>query len=250
MAWIQPSTLLAVFLIQCRIGGCLMIMPGFGSSRIPMNVRLFISIAVSIGLAPLLLAPVMKSLPDTNLDRVFLLITTELMTGITIGFIGRIFMTALETMGSYAAMFMNLAAMGGSSLESNDALPPMVNIISMTAIVMIFISGLHWQLISGLVSSFSVIPPGLTFDVQGSLIQFVDTLTEAFLVALRVSSPFVLYAVLANLSLGLLNKFTPQIPVYFVSMPFILMGGLLLTMFVVSEMVGIFIDALSIALSR
>ena len=126
----------------------------------------------------------------------------------------------------------------------------MVNIISMTAIVMIFVSGLHWQLISGLVTSFSVIPPGLTFDVQGSLIQFVDTLTEAFLVALRVSSPFVLYAVLANLSLGLLNKFTPQIPVYFVSMPFILMGGLLLTMFVVSEMVGIFIDALSLALSR
>ncbi|WP_319411799.1 flagellar biosynthetic protein FliR [uncultured Cohaesibacter sp.] len=250
MTWLHPTTLLAVFLIQCRVGACLMIMPGFGSSRIPRNVRLFLSLAVSIGLAPLLLAPVLKSLPDTELGRVVLLITTELLTGVTIGFIGRIFMTALETMGNYAATFMNLAAMGGSPLESDNALPPMVNIITMTAIVMIFISGLHWQLISGLVSSFSVIPPGLSFDAQGSLIQFVDSLTEAFLVALRVSSPFVLYSVLANLSLGLMNKFTPQIPVYFVSMPFILMGGLLLTMFVVSEMVGIFIDAFSLALSR
>ena len=250
MTWIQPTTLLAVFLIQCRIGACLMIMPGFGSSRIPVNVRLFISLAISVGLAPLLLGEVMKSLPDTNLDRIALLIATELLTGITIGFIGRIFMAALETFGSYAAMFMNLAAMGGAPLESNDALPPMVHMITMTAVVMIFISGLHWQLISGLVTSFSAIPPGLTFDAQGSLIQFVDTLTEAFLVALRVSSPFVLYSVLANLSLGLLNKFTPQIPVYFVSMPFVLMGGLLLTMFVVSEMVGIFIDAFSLALSR
>ena len=123
MAWIQPTTLLAVFLIQCRIGACLMIMPGFGSSRIPMNVRLFISLAVSIGLAPLLLASVMKSLPDTNLERVFLLIATELLTGITIGFIGRIFMTALETMGSYAAMFMNLAAMGAVRLNPTMPCP-------------------------------------------------------------------------------------------------------------------------------
>nr|WP_321454770.1 flagellar biosynthetic protein FliR [uncultured Cohaesibacter sp.] len=250
MNWLSSTTLIAVFLIQCRIGACLMIMPGFGSPRIPTNIRLFLSLAVSLALAPMLVPHVEQSLPDTNLGRVALLIATELITGISIGLVGRIFMTALATFGNYAATFMNLAAMGGSPLESDEALPPMVHIITMTAVVMMFISGIHWQLISGLVSSFSVIPPGLSFDAQGSLIQIVDTFSEAFVVALRVASPFVLYSILANLSLGLMNKFTPQIPVYFISMPFVIMGGLILTMFVVSEMVGIFIDALSLALSR
>nr|WP_319390785.1 flagellar biosynthetic protein FliR [uncultured Cohaesibacter sp.] len=250
MSWLQPTTLLAVFLIHCRIGSCLMVMPGFGSARIPMRIRLYVSLAISLALSPLLLASVLPSLPDTRLDRILLMIVTEVLTGITIGFIGRIFMAALETFGSYAANFMSLAAMGGAPLEADEPLPPMVNMIMMAAIVMMFISGVHWQMLSGLVSSFSIIPPGLTFDAQGSLIQFVDTLSEAFVVALRVASPFVIYSVLANLSLGLLNKFTPQIPVYFVSVPFVIMGGLLLTMFIVSEMLGIFIDALSLALTR
>ena len=47
MSAITSDTILLVFLAFCRIGGCLMLMPGFASSRVPVNVRLFIAIAVT-----------------------------------------------------------------------------------------------------------------------------------------------------------------------------------------------------------
>ena len=46
--------MLLVFLLFCRIGGCLMLMPGFSSARVPPQVRLFIALAVTLALAPML----------------------------------------------------------------------------------------------------------------------------------------------------------------------------------------------------
>ena len=47
----------SLFLIFCRFGSCLLLMPGFSSSRVPLQVRLFLSLAVSVALSPALLCP-------------------------------------------------------------------------------------------------------------------------------------------------------------------------------------------------
>ena len=39
------GTVLALFAAFCRVGGCFMLMPGFSSARIPMQIRLFVSVA-------------------------------------------------------------------------------------------------------------------------------------------------------------------------------------------------------------
>jgi flagellar biosynthesis protein FliR len=59
---------------------------------------------------------------------------------------------------------------------------------------------------------------------------------------LRLSSPFLAYALVVNLLLGLLNKLTPQIPVYFVSLPFVLTGGLLLLYFAIPALLSQFAE--------
>src|SRR5690606_40216033 len=41
---------LAAFLAFCRIGACMMLMPGLGSARVPMQVRLFLAVSVSLAL--------------------------------------------------------------------------------------------------------------------------------------------------------------------------------------------------------
>ncbi len=61
------------------------------------------------------------------------------------------------------------------------------------------------------------------------MIDFTDALSAAFLATLRIAAPFIVFAILVNFSVGLVNKLTPSIPVYFISMPFVLgraAGGL------------------------
>lgn len=81
--------------------------------------------------------------------------------------------------------------------------------------------------------------------MQPGLIQVADRLSEAFLIALRLSGPFVVYGIILNLAIGITNKLTPQIPVYFISLPFILAGGLLLLYFTAGDMLDQFILSFS-----
>ena len=46
---ITPTIVLTAFVVFCRIGGCLLVIPGFSSPRIPVRARLFVAIAVSAG---------------------------------------------------------------------------------------------------------------------------------------------------------------------------------------------------------
>jgi flagellar biosynthetic protein FliR len=45
---------------------------------------------------------------------------------------------------------------------------------------------------------------------------------------LQMSAPFIVYAVVANLALGLCSKFTPQLQVYFATMGFTILVALAL----------------------
>ena len=68
-------------------------------------------------------------------------------------------------------------------------------------------------------------------------------LGQSFLVAVRVTSPFFLYSVIANFALSLINRVTPQIQVFFVGPPFVIAGGLALFYFIVKGELGQFMDA-------
>ena len=43
-----------------------------------------------------------------------------------------------------------------------------------------------------------------------------------------------------NLAVGLINKLTPQIPVYFISLPFVIAGGLLIAYFSAEDSLRLF----------
>jgi len=71
----------------------------------------------------------------------------------------------------------------------------------------------------GLVDSYTTIPPGPTFGARVALVDIADQAERAFLVALRIGSPFIVYSIIVNFALGVANKLTPQIPVFFIGVP-------------------------------
>ena len=91
MTALAPYTVLATFILFCRIGACLMLMPGFSSPRVPMRVRLFVAIAITLALAPLLVDGVRDSIPDGSAVGVLGLIFSETLIGALIGLMGRMF---------------------------------------------------------------------------------------------------------------------------------------------------------------
>ncbi len=237
---IGSNAVLSVFVLFCRIGSCLMLMPGFSSERVPVNVRLFLALAVTLGLTPMLAGDVEPSFIHAAPVELVKLILSEVLTGVLIGFLGRIFFAALETLANAIAMGIGLSSALGAPIDEMEPLPAISTLITLTATVLVFVMDLHWEILRGIVASYQALPVSEGFGTQFGLVQIADCLSKAFFLALRVSSPFMAFAVIVNLSVGLANKLTPQIPIFFISTPFVVAGGLFLFYFSCKQFLELF----------
>ncbi len=147
-----------------------MVIPGFGSNRVPVHVRLFIALSVALALSPLLAPGVQASLPDEQLGTVAGFIGAELLTGAFIGFLGRIFLAALETLTTLVSMAIGLSNMPGMPIDGVDSLPPVANLFTVTATAMVFITNQHWEILRGLAASYEAIPVGQPLAAVTSLL--------------------------------------------------------------------------------
>jgi flagellar biosynthesis protein FliR len=239
------DSVLAIFIVFCRIGACLMLVPGFSSINIPVQIRLFIAIVTSFALAPLLIATLRPLLVNILPLTLAFLIGSELLIGSIIGLGGRVFFLGLQTMATAMASGIGLSSIPGAQVGEVDPAPPLVPLIIAGATTLFFITEQHWQVLRGLMSSYAIWQPGDRLGGDMALAQLVSALSEAFMLTLRITSPFVVYSVIVNLAVGLINKLTPAIPVYFISTPFVLLGGLLLLYLAGDEMLTQFTLGLS-----
>lgn len=236
------NVVIAAFLAFCRIGGCFMLMPGLASVRVPMNVRLFVAIAVSFALL-VHMWDSFAAVVDPNPGTLLPMVGSEILVGALIGLLARFYLLALQFMAAAISMMSGLGGMPGNGIEEPDAQMPMAGIISLTALVLLFALDFHHLIIEALVASYDLVPLATPFDPQGALTDLTDVLSEAFLVVLRLGSPFIAYAILVNLAAGLINKLSPQIPVYFVSLPFVIAGALILAYLSFGTMISLFADS-------
>lgn len=241
MSGITSDTVLAVFLVFCRIGTCLMMTPGFSSTRIPMRVRLFLAIAVTLALAPILVPKVAPLIGDGAPAAMTSAIGSEVLIGLLVGFMARLFLMALQTIAVSASQAIGLSGVPGLSIDDDDHVPALASLFTLTAVTMMFITNQHWLILRGLIDSYNSIPPIGRFDVQAGLIDVANQISAVFLLALRIGSPFLIYSIVINFAVGITNKLSPQIPVFFIAMPFVTAGGLLLLAFTVHELLASFI---------
>ncbi len=230
MSEAASAAVLAAFAVFCRIGACLMIMPGFSSARVPARVRLFVALAISLAAMPLLYDRLYSLLQDQSLSRLVSIMVTESLIGIVMGLGARLFFLMLEMLASTIAQAIGLAGIAGVPIEEGASEATLVTFILMAATLLFFLADLHLEVIRGLVSSYDVVPPGTGFPTRFSMSEIADALTGASMLALRLSGPFIVLSVLVNFAFGLANKMTPMIQIYFAAMPVLIGLGFLLMM--------------------
>ncbi len=229
-----------VFLIFCRIGSGIMLAPGFASARIPVKVRLLSAAGCVLAVSPVAAPPVVavvESLSDA--DRL-LLIGEELAAGITLGLMARLFFFALQAAANIIASAIGLAGIPGVALEEHETGSPLAALASAAATVIVFSAGLHIEFIRAVLDSYRVIGPGSMLDPSAMLNGIVEALTETTLLMLRLASPFIAYGVVLNVALGLANRFVPQISVYHATTGTVILGGLALYYFLLSDWIVLF----------
>jgi flagellar biosynthesis protein FliR len=235
------GTVLALFAAFCRIGGCILVMPGFSSARIPGQIRLFMAVAVSIALTPILWNTIYPKVSGQVVDYIEM-VAVETTVGVVIGLITRFYVMGLQFTGTIISMSIGFNAPPMPDIIEDSAENQLTNMLSFTGLLILFLLDFHHTVFKALVDSYGAIPLGGVFHAQKALISLTDTLQGTFLVMLRLGSPFLLYGLIFNVGIGFINKLAPQIPVFFISAPYLIMGGLILFYFGVASMLSLFAD--------
>jgi len=159
------------------------------------------------------------------------------------GMMARIYTLGLQFTGTVISMLIGFNAPGGADLveESNET--SLTSLISFCGLMILFILDFHHYVLQALIDSYSVIPFGGHIEPRAALISITDTLATTFFIMLRLASPFLLYGLMFQISIGFINKLAPQIPIYFISTPYLLMGGLFMLYVSIAALVSQFSNA-------
>jgi flagellar biosynthetic protein FliR len=236
------GTILALFLAFCRIGACVMVLPGFSSARIPQQVRILVAVALSMAVLPVLWDTIYPKASAGGANYI-LLIFTESLIGAMYGMMARLYTLGLQFAGTVISMMIGFNTPGGSDIVEDSGETSLTSLITFSALMILFIMDFHHYVFKALVDSYSVIPFGGHLQMQATLISFTDTLQATTYIMLRLASPFILYGLMFQVSVGFINKLAPQIPIYFISTPYLLMGGLFMLYLSIAAMVSQFSDA-------
>ena len=236
------GTILALFLAFCRIGACVMVLPGFSSARIPQQIRILVAVALSMAVLPVLWDTIYPKASAGGANYI-LLIFTESLIGVMYGMMARLYTLGLQFAGTVISMMIGFSAPGGSDIVEDSSETSLTSLITFSALMILFIMDFHHYVFKALVDSYSVIPFGGHLQMQATLISFADTLQATTYIMLRLASPFILYGLMFQVSIGFINKLAPQIPIYFISTPYLLMGGLFMLYLSIAAMVSQFSDA-------
>lgn len=221
----------------------MMIAPGFSSPRVPVQVRLFTAFAVTAALSPLILPDILRDLQAIPRENHAFLIPRELASGILIGLLARCFFLALQFSATAISNFIGLTGIPGIPLEEADTGSPLGTLVSTAAVTVVFAAGLHIELLKAVIDSYSVMPLGSMLEAEVFLANLVLTLSETWLLALRLAAPFLLYGVIVNFALGMGNRFAPQVSMYHSTTGIVMLAGFLLFYLIWVDWGILFMDA-------
>ena len=247
MPLVLDEYVFAHFLVLTRVGACLTVYPGTSSARVPVRVRLQLALMVSLLITPVISRP--DILKDVTPGDMLSLTALEILAGTALGLMVRIFLVALEFAFNAVSSFVGLSSLAHAA-DGEEMMPSLVSLITVFAVLLFLITDLHRVALMSVAASFDAVPIGGVLPARVHLREVVDVLASSFLLALQLMGPFLVYAIVINLAFGILGKFVPQIPSYFISMPFTITGGLLLLYFLVGQIQLTFNAALVSAATR
>lgn len=206
-----------------RIGGLLMVAPIFGTQLVPARLRIILSFVIAM-----LIAPTLPPAPQLDLISVqaFVLVAQQILIGAAMGFVLVVLLQMFVAAGQIIAMHMGLgfASMVDPANGVSVTVLSQFHLMMMTLLFLVM-NG-HLVMIEVIAASFEYLPIGAGFLSGNALWHVADLGTWMFGSALLIALPVVASMLIINFSLGVITKAAPQLNIFAIGFPFMLVVGL------------------------
>lgn len=213
--FLSVETVLPYGIIFARVFVVLYLAPIFGEQFISNRIRLYFAFFLTLTLKPF----IHFSGVHLPFFSILFILLAEMSVGLIIGLSLKLFMYVFETSGAIIASAMGFSnAFALSPLMSQQAsiIGGFLSVIGMVVIVSMH---LHHDIIYALLKSYDI------FKINDfSLLEkfpefFFQHVQDYFAFSLQLSLPFIVFVLCFYTGMGLIARLTPQIQIFFVSLP-------------------------------
>ncbi|MBD9416534.1 flagellar type III secretion system protein FliR [Pseudomonas sp. PDM16] len=205
-----------------RIASMLMVMPVIGTQLVPIRVRLYLSLAICVVLAPTL--PPMPQVDAVSLQAM-LLIGEQVLVGVMFGFMLQLYFHLFTVAGQIIAMQMGLGFASMVDPANGVSVPVLGQFLLMLVTLLFLAMNGHLVVFEVLAESFVTLPvgEGLSLDHYWTL---AGKLTWVIAAGLLMALPVITALLIINLAFGVMTRAAPQLNIFSIGFPLTLVLGM------------------------
>lgn len=220
-------------LVFARISMVIAVVPIFGSTNVPVPIKIGLSLFISLITYTIIDQSVVpQNLPLLGL---LILILKEGIVGLVFGFVTGIMFFAIQFAGHFISFQMGFAMVQLIDPQSQERVPIIGQFyFIMTILIFLLING-HHLVLSALGESFNLVPIGsgmISKELTDSLILLGG---KVFTLAMKISSPILATLYLTDVMMGIIARTVPQMNIFFVSLPLKISIGMILIIVTLSS---------------
>ncbi|MBF0368477.1 MAG: flagellar biosynthetic protein FliR [Magnetococcales bacterium] len=215
-----------MMLIAARLTGLFLTAPFFSRNVGPMRVRVVLLLSLTLVLYPLV--PPWPQEGTGELGPIFFAVIGEIFIGTVIGMLAHWALVSVQVAGGIMGFQMGLSMAQVMDPTSGMQEGVLSNLLYLT-VLMIFLSiDGHHLLLEGIAHSFTTLPIGGGLPRIDTILESgVTAMGQLFVIAILISAPVIAATKLLYLGMGLINRASPQVQVFFLAMPVAQMLGFL-----------------------
>jgi flagellar biosynthesis protein FliR len=211
-------------MVVSRIAGLLVIAPLLSNRLLPRRFRALLAIMFAAAIYPALPHP-WHLAPDADLVSLAPLLASELLIGVSIGFLASLPILALDMAGYIMGHQMGLALARVYNPELGEETEIVGQLLMFVGLaIFIALGGLEATFLA-ILTTFDRVPVGAFALNQLPLEIIVGILSSAFELILRLSAPILCIMMVLMISMGFIMKTMPQINILSVGFPLKILLG-------------------------
>jgi flagellar biosynthesis protein FliR len=218
-----PTFLSAMTLALIRISGVVFFAPLFSSNALPVRTKAVFVLAVAY-----LLAPLVATLPNAHMEINFTAILGELSVGLVYGLTLALLNEMLLFAGQIVGVQFSFSLVNLMDPSSPIETPLMGELFQLMGTLVIITAGLDRILLASMIRSFHAVPLGTYALTPVTGLGIVRAAGGVFVAALELAAPVLAATMLVEISVALMGKLSPQLPVMNLTVPLKTLTGFII----------------------
>ena len=210
-------------LVGARLGGLFVFAPIFSSAAISAHTKMALTISLTVSLGPLIL-----SMPGVNHELSLWTLLAECVISALFGLTLSLIMELGNLVGQVVGMQTSLTLVNLLDPNSGVETTLFSQMLQLFVVTVLITSGMDRVVLQSLLKTFEVLPPGSLVSKADSVKDVLSAVSGIFLSALQMAAPLLAGTVLVEISIALMAKLSPSLPVMTLTVPAKTLIGMLI----------------------